>query len=322
MQRQLQPIKDIQLSERSSCLEIVEMMMESGGFVGRHLAEGVDILVEMHEKDDCTNFLSTPAAPVATGLRGVIAELVRRKIFDVVIAASGLLDHDVARCSADYYKGDFGLDDADLTLKKIHRLGNLLVPRSSYGSLLEEKMTSFLQVLYDRGFRKVASSTLCKELGLFLNNNRSILSWCARNNIPVILPGPLDGAVGSQTWFFSQTHHDFYVDIMGDQEILSKIVFDSKRSGALMVGGGITKHHTLWWNQFRGGLDYAVYITTASEYDGSLSGALIKEAISWGKIKRTARQVTVHADATAVLPFMVTAFLQRIEGKRKESSSR
>ncbi len=38
------------------------------------------------------------------------------------------------------------------------------------------------------------------------------------------------------------------------------------------MGGGLSKHHTLWWNQYRGGLDYAVYITTASEWDGSLSG--------------------------------------------------
>ena len=31
------------------------------------------------------------------------------------------------------------------------------------------------------------------------------------------------------------------------------------------------------------GLDYAVYVTTAQEFDGSLSGAIAREAISWGK---------------------------------------
>ena len=51
-----------------------------------------------------------------------------------------------------------------------------------------------------------------------------------------------------------------------------------------MVGGGISKHHTFWWNQFRGGLDYAVYITTGPEWDGSLSGAPVEEGISWGKV--------------------------------------
>jgi deoxyhypusine synthase len=79
-----------------------------------------------------------------------------------------------------------------------------------------------------------------------------------------------------------------------------------------MIGGGISKHHTLWWNQFRGGLDYAVYITTAVEYDGSLSGAEVREAISWGKVNVKAKQVTVHGEATAILPLIVAALLERL----------
>ncbi|HOP09076.1 MAG TPA: deoxyhypusine synthase family protein, partial [Candidatus Methanofastidiosa archaeon] len=74
----------------------------------------------------------------------------------------------------------------------------------------------------------------------------------------------------------------------------------------------ISKHHTIWWNQFRGGLDYAVYITTAPEWDGSLSGARVKEAVSWGKVKEEAKYVTVEGDATVMLPFMYGSLLQRL----------
>src|SRR5438309_2185773 len=84
-----------------------------------------------------------------------------------------------------------------------------------------------------------------------------------------------------------------------------------KESGALMIGGGVSKHHTIWWNQFRGGLDLAVYITTAPEWDGSLSGARLREGISWGKVKETAKQVTIEGDATAILPLMIAAALVR-----------
>lgn len=76
-----------------------------------------------------------------------------------------------------------------------------------------------------------------------------------------------------------------------------------------MIGGGISKHHTIWWNQFRGGLDYAVYLTTANEFDGSLSGAQTREAISWGKLRTDARHVTVEGDATITLPLIVAAAL-------------
>ena len=78
------------------------------------------------------------------------------------------------------------------------------------------------------------------------------------------------------------------------------------------MGGGISKHHLLWWNQFRDGLDYAVYITTAAEYDGSLSGARTREAISWGKVSEKAKHVTIDGDVTVVLPLMTAALLDRV----------
>ena len=43
----------------------------------------------------------------------------------------------------------------------------------------------------------------------------------------------------------------------------------------------------------RNGADYAVYLNTGQEYDGSDSGARTDEAVSWGKIKADAKQVKV-----------------------------
>src|SRR3989442_9015428 len=59
------------------------------------------------------------------------------------------------------------------------------------------------------------------------------------------------------------------------------------------------------------GLGHAVYITTAPEWDGSLSGARVREGISWGKVKETANQVTIEGDASAILPMMIAAALGR-----------
>ncbi len=144
----------------------------------------------------------------------------------------------------------------------------------------------------------------------------SLLYWAAKNKIPMFIPGITDGAVGSQCWQFYQMHRDFKIDLLKDEQTLSDIVYSAKKSGALMLGGGISKHHTLWWNQFRDGLDYAAYITSATELDGSLSGAQVREAISWGKVSTKARQVTVFGEVTSLLPFLVTALIQRL---KKES---
>jgi deoxyhypusine synthase len=101
--------------------------------------------------------------------------------------------------------------------------------------------------------------------------------------------------------------------LIADADTISGLVFKAKKSGALMLGGGISKHHTLWWNQYRDGLDYAVYMTTAQEFDGSLSGALVREAISWSKVTQNAKQTTIHAEITTALPFLYRALLSKIK---------
>jgi len=118
--------------------------------------------------------------------------------------------------------------------------------------------------------------------------------------------------VGSQVWLYWQDHRGLSFDLLSDEQLLSDLVFGAKRAGAIMLGGGISKHHTIWWNQFRDGLDAALYITTAVEWDGSLSGARTREAVSWGKVKATARHTTVTGDVTVLFPLMVGAALERI----------
>ena len=118
-----------------------------------------------------------------------------------------------------------------------------------------------------------------------------------------------------QLWFFSQDHKDFRINLLKDEDDLNNIVFESKRSGALIVGGGISKHHTIWWNQFKDGLDYVVYISTADEWDGSLSGARPREAVSWGKISEKAKHVMIEGDATVIMPILVSSLLDRMRNK-------
>ena len=161
-----------------------------------------------------------------------------------------------------------------------------------------------LEELYRTGAKTPSSRDLAREFGSRLDDRKSILYWAARNDIPVFVPGITDGAFGSQLWLFSQKHRDFRIDVLADEQELSDIVYSSNRAGAIMVGGGISKHHVIWWNQFRDGLDYAVYLTTAEEFDGSLSGARIREAVSWGKVKEKASYVTVEGDATVTLPML------------------
>jgi deoxyhypusine synthase len=307
-----EPVQDISINEGTSIDKIFESMSKSGGFESRNLADGLSVLTEMINEKECINFLSFVGAIISTGLRGVVKDMIENKWFDVVITTCGALDHDIARHFSNYNEGSFALDDAKLADENLHRLGNVLVPMDSYGPLIEKKMQLFLEEEYNNGTREMSSEDVCKMIGKHLGDD-SFLYSAYKNNVKVIVPGIMDGAVGSQIWLFAQKHSDFKLNVIKDADTLSGIIFKAKKSGALMIGGGISKHHTLWWNQYRDGLDFAVYITTAQEFDGSLSGALVREAISWGKVTQNAKQTTIHAEATTVLPFLYSALLTKLK---------
>ncbi|MDG7001737.1 MAG: deoxyhypusine synthase [Nitrososphaerota archaeon] len=302
------------LSERASIDDIMNQMGQSGGFQAKYLSAAVDIFESMIKDRKCLKFLSFPAAVASTGCRGVLKEIVKRNYVDAIVTTCGTLDHDIARTFKPYLSGgEFTMDDADLERRGYHRLGNVLVPRDNYGPLIEEKMQKLLTDMYHSGEKVPSTRLLCERIGETLDES-SILYWATKNHIPVFVPGITDGAVGSQCWLFYQMHRDFGLDLLKDEQELSDLVYSAKKSGAFMMGGGISKHHTLWWNQFRGGLDYAVYMTTATELDGSLSGAQVREAISWGKVSSKAKQVTVFGEVTTLLPFVVSALIRRLSG--------
>ncbi len=291
--------------------ELVNQMEKSWGFTAGKLAVAVNIMEAMAKTNGCVKFLSFTGNLVATGTRGVLRDLVKRKLIDVVITTCGTIDHDLARCWKDYYRGSFVMNDSKLHEEGVNRLGNVLVPNDSYGTIIEQKIQNLLTDLYAEGRKELSASELVHEVGLRCCNETSILYWAAKNNIPIFVPGITDGAVGYQIWLFSQDH-SFKLNLLKDSGLLNNIVFDAKKSGALIVGGGISKHHTIWWNQFKDGLDYVVYISTADEWDGSLSGARPREAVSWGKISQKAKRVMVEGDASMILPIIFAALFSRL----------
>ncbi|GGM71522.1 deoxyhypusine synthase [Thermogymnomonas acidicola] len=300
-------VVDIKASRDTTIGQLMESFARSGGFTSSKIYTAYSIIRKMVDEEN-TTFLSFPADIISTGTRGIINEVVKRGLVDVIITTNGTLDHDIARTVSNYYCGAFEFSDRKLRDLGINRLGSVFIPDESYGKAIEAFMMPLLDELYSRK-KEWAGYEIVKEIGLRLGSDSSILYNAAKNGIPVFVPGMTDGSVGSQMWSFYEMHRDFKINLLEDEHKLSDIVFEAKKTGAIMIGGGISKHHTIWWNQFRGGLDYAVYITTAQEYDGSLSGAKLEEAISWKKVREDAEFVNVYGDATVILPLLFGAIL-------------
>jgi len=307
----LEPIADLRVTPEMTVRELLDGMYRGGGFSAKKVAIGAEIFNKM-ASEDVTTILSFPACLMATGVRGVLAGMVKDGLVDAIITTCGTLDHDLARLWRHYYQGSFQMDDVKLHQLGINRLGNVLVPNESYGEILEEKLQPWIREMYAQK-KEWSTAEICREFGRRIaelpNREESLLYWCYERNVPIYVPGPTDGSVGSQFWMFYQNHRDFRFDLLKDEQDLSDLTFKAKQLGALMLGGGISKHHTIWWSQFRDGLDYAIYITTAVEYDGSLSGARLEEAISWGKIKEDARIINIEGDVSVILPLLYAAAL-------------
>ena len=308
-------VEDIRVDDSPSLDTLMRRLEAGGGFSAKGVADGVDLLARILADREMTTFLSFPADIVATGTRGVLATLVRAGYVDAIITTCGTLDHDLARSFRPYYHGAWDLNDAALHRRHLYRLGNLVIPEANYGTIVEQKMRPILDRLWKGGARALSTVDLSAAIGAAIPakaGSTSILRAAFDRKVPVFVPGITDGAVGSQVWLYGQDHKGLSFDLLADEQRLSDLVFEARRSGAVMLGGGISKHHTIWWNQFRDGLDAALYITTAVEWDGSLSGARTREAISWGKVKANARHVTVEGDVTLLLPLMVGAALERL----------
>lgn len=297
-----------------SVWDLIELYRDIHGFMAGHLYRGYELLVEMISRSDL-RFLSFTGNLVSTGLRGVLAQLVDEDFFDVVVTTCGTIDHDIARSlGGGYYKGFFESDDEDLYRRGFHRLGNIYIELKDYGPAVERFTHKLVDELVSLKREWPVYEILWRAGEKLSGDPNSILGAAFKKKIPIIVPGIVDGAFGTALYTRSRIS-GIKIDLFADMDLLAEKIFRSKVSGALIIGGGISKHHTIWWNQFKEGLDYVLYITTAVEWDGSLSGAHPREAISWGKVKPEAKRAVIYGDATIILPILAAGLIETLRKK-------
>ena len=285
--------------------EIVESFA-STGFQATHLSHAIGIVNKMIESK-ATIFLGYTSNMVSSGLREIFRYLVQHKKVHVVVTTAGGIEEDIIKCLGDFILGDFRASGKALREKGINRIGNIFVPNSRYVKF-EAFLQSILEGLYQEQVKtkKISAvSDFIWLLGEKINDERSILYWAWKNKIRIYCPAITDGAIGDNIYFFKHKHPDFAMDITEDTKRLNDTTIGQEKTGLIILGAGVVKHSILNANMFRNGADYAVYINTAQEFDGSDAGALPEEAISWGKLLPEANTVKVFADATIVFPIIV-----------------
>ncbi|MBU5687813.1 MAG: deoxyhypusine synthase [Candidatus Aenigmarchaeota archaeon] len=299
-------VKDIKWQKGMKVFELVKSLGNCG-FQGVELNKAVECFTKM-KREGAKIYLTFTSNMTTSGLRGFFAQLIELKMADVIITTVGSIEEDIMKAiGEDFYIGNYSADDVGLHEKGMNRVGNLLIRNESY-ERFESYMLEILAKLYAKKNRYSVSEML-KEIGLMLKDERSILYQAAKNNVPVFCPAITDGAFGFHLFMFQQDHKDFVIDVVQD---FANLIFSSThddKKAIIALGGGVSKHHAILGTLLNGGADYAVYMTTAHEYSGSLSGATTREAKSWGKIKDSADAVTVIGDVSITFPLAMFAAL-------------
>ena len=320
--------------------------MRSWRLSDRPFVDGVDdpTLQEMavRRRIRARIFLAFTSNQISCGQREVLKFLVQHKMVDIVITTAGGVEEDIIKCFEPTFMGDFKLQGRELRKKGINRIGNLLVPNKNYCefedwlSPLLHKMHDEQDLAFGEWAKKAANnddgelppfeplwtpSKFIHRLGSEINNPDSVLYWAAKNDIPVFCPALTDGSIGDMLYFHSYKRPGFVLDIAKDIRRINDLAVQSHCTGQIILGGGLVKHHTCNANLMRNGADYSVYVNTGQEFDGSDSGASPDEAISWGKIRITAKPVKVCADATIVFPLIVSqTFAKDVEEWKKAAA--
>lgn len=311
--------------------------MKNMGFQATNLGTACDIINEMRawegthpetgEKQKCTIFLGYTSNLISSGLRSTLKYLVKNKMVSAIVTTAGGIEEDLIKCLAKTYIGEFSLPGADLREKGLNRIGNLLVPNDNYVKFEEWIIPIYDQMLKEQeeaAEKRLAAgadvndptspawwtpSKFIARLGKEINDEDSVLYWAYKNDIPMFCPALTDGSIGDMLFFhtYKSSPRQLRLDIIADIRRINAMAMSAPKAGMVILGGGIIKHHIANACLMRNGADYAVYINTGQEFDGSDAGARPDEAVSWGKIRADAKKVKIYGDVTLVFPLIVAA---------------
>ncbi|KAJ1854155.1 Deoxyhypusine synthase [Coemansia sp. RSA 638] len=255
----------------------------------------------------CKIFLGYTSNLISSGIRETIKYLVKNSMVDVLVSTAGGVEEDFIKCLAPTYLGDFTLEGRALRSKGLNRIGNLIVPKDNYCKFEDWIVPILDQMLKEQKEDGTVwtPSKVIHRLGKEINHPDSVYYWAYKNNIPVYCPAITDGSLGDMLYFHSYRSPGLVIDVVQDIRAMNTEAVRAKKSGVIILGGGLVKHHICNANLMRNGADYAVFVNTAQEFDGSDAGARPDEAVSWGKIKADAESVKVYAEASLVFPLLV-----------------
>ena len=302
-------VNQINVEKNMTISDLLDQFDESGVLGAGRVARACNILTDMISDEDMSVFLSLGGPLIPGGMRNIVSKMIKEGHVDLIVSSGANITHDLVEAFGGSHYRHEGKDDEELNEEGIGRIADINVGSDDFTIFETEIIKIFEKISSEK--KSVSIQELLHEIGLMVDDENSFVANAAKNDIPIFAPGLIDSMTGLQLWIFSQDH-DFVVDAVADMHYLSDIVFESEKVGAILLGGGLTKHYTLASNVIKGGLDAAIQITMDRPEAGSLGGAPLEEAKSWAKARCGSSLASVVGDVTVIFPLIYAAALDRL----------
>ena len=290
----------------------------STGYNARRLAEAAEMLQEMIDTNS-TVCLTLAGAMTPIGLGVTISEMIEAGFIDWIVSTGANVYHDLHFAyNLPVRQGHFDVNDDILYARQIVRIYDVYIKES--GTLQAQDV--ILQKEIRRGRQSIpqncSTADIAYALGKAAKENakypeKSFVVKAYEHRVPVYMPAIGDSSIGLNMLPLLLEGKGIFPNVILDVAESAAILWKSKRSGGLELGGGVPKNFFQQTGPAlyqilkikEGGQDYLIQLTDARADTGGLSGATLQEGKSWGKIKTSRKgNVVVYGDSSVYFPIL------------------
>jgi len=308
-------IPHIKLDPKMRIEEIIELFSRSG-YNARQLGEAAKLYSKMI-KEDATICLTLSGAMTPVGMGGIVKSLIEKGFVDWIITTGANVYHeDHFAWDLPIKQGHFEVDDMKLYNKEIVRIRDVFI--KFYETLEAEDQVvqkMFKENLFDKPFTSAEFCNLMGKISKLKSKypKRSFVTTAYDYDVPVYVPALIDSSLALNLAIHRLRDKIYKFDFVREIIEQAAIVFNSKKSGLVELGGGVPKNSAQQTGPLldqilrksHGGQDYIIQITDARPDTGGLSGATLQEGKSWGKVQDSHKDmIVVYADTTIVFPLL------------------
>lgn len=312
------PTRPIPVDRDRSVAGLLEKM-EGAGFGAKQLAEAHRIWLDMLD-DNSTIYLCGSGNLIPSGMRRLLAYVIKNRFVDVLVLSGTVLFHDIHETlGRNHYQAHPSMNDDELEASEVMRVGDMLANREEYQEADEWVGSVINQLEWSRAYSmREFLHLMGRELAEIAHED-GLLTAAFKSRIPIFCPDLLSTelSVGIARARFEKKIQ-FTFDTTQDTMEMMQIAQRTRHSGIITLGSTCSQRlvnmaeiSSYITRTNPRGHKYAISITTDSvpleirtpSFGGHHTGP-------FGKILRGATTAYVPSDPSIALPMIITALSQ------------